>query len=128
MHAFKSGTISKAISIAGIALTGFVTQSLPLQAQTQPASAAKSSIVRHVTQGLGKMVAENLFECAEKVASFMNEMRAVRADWQLVHYGNAVHSFTNPQAKDLQAGFCFDAKADARSWRHMREFFVELFS
>ncbi len=70
MRAFKSGTISKAISIAGIALTGFVTQSLPLQAQTQPAAAAKSSVVRHVTQGLGKMVAENLFECAEKVASF----------------------------------------------------------
>ena len=84
------------------------------------------------TKPLAKILAlhgaEDPFVDAEKVASFMNEMRAVRADWQLVHYGNAVHSFTNPQAKDLQAGFCFDAKADARSWRHMREFFVELFS
>lgn len=72
--------------------------------------------------------AEDPFVDAAKVATFMDEMRAVHADWQFIHYGNAVHSFTNPQAKDFQAGFCFDAKADARSWLHMRQFFVEIFS
>lgn len=64
----------------------------------------------------------------QKVAKFADEMRAVHADWQMVHYGNAVHGFTNPQAQDLQAGICFDAKADARSWQHMRNFLGELFA
>ena len=71
--------------------------------------------------------AEDPFVDPEKISKFMNEMRAVHADWQLVHYGNTVHSFTNPSAHDYVAGFCFDAKADARSWGHMRLFLTELF-
>lgn len=72
--------------------------------------------------------AEDPFVDAAKVADFMNEMRAVAADWQLVHYGGAVHSFTNPQASDPAAGFAFDPKADARSWQQMRAFLAELFA
>ncbi len=72
--------------------------------------------------------AEDPFVDAHKVDKFMQEMRAVHADWQLVHYGNAVHSFTNPGATDAQAGFCYDATADARSWQHMRVFFDEIFA
>ena len=63
-----------------------------------------------------------------KVSVFMDEMRAVQADWQFVHYGNAVHSFTNPQAHDRAAGLCFDALVDARSWQHMQVFFAEIFA
>jgi dienelactone hydrolase len=63
-----------------------------------------------------------------KVAVFIEEMRAVQADWQLIHYGGAVHAFTNPHAHDLAGGLCFDAKADARSWQHMRDFLGELFA
>ncbi len=72
--------------------------------------------------------AEDPFVDAQKVNAFMDEMRAVHADWQLVHYGNAVHAFTNPQAADLAGGMCFDAKADARSWAHMQLFLSELFA
>ncbi len=72
--------------------------------------------------------AEDPLVGAEKVAKFVDEMRAVHADWQMVHYGHAMHGFTNPQANDAQAGICFDAKADARSWQHMRVFFAELFA
>ena len=72
--------------------------------------------------------ADDPFVDPPKIATFMAEMRAVHADWQMVYYGGAVHSFTNPQAHDLQAGFCFDAKSDARSWMHMRTFFIELFA
>ncbi len=63
-----------------------------------------------------------------KVSVFMDEMRAAQADWQFVHYGNAVHGFTNPQAHDRAGGLCFDALADARSWQHMQGFFAELFA
>ena len=72
--------------------------------------------------------AEDPFVDDATIAAFIHEMRAVQADWQLVHYGGAVHAFTNPQAHDRAAGFCFDAKADARSWQHMRDFLAELFA
>lgn len=34
----------------------------------------------------------------EQVAGFIDEMTAAGVDWQLVSYGGAVHSFTNPDA------------------------------
>jgi dienelactone hydrolase len=33
-----------------------------------------------------------------EVSAFESEMRAAKADWQLVSFGNAVHSFTDPGA------------------------------
>ncbi|NLH99203.1 MAG: dienelactone hydrolase family protein [Chthonomonadales bacterium] len=62
---------------------------------------------------------------AEQVKAFEDEMRAARADWQLVAYGNAVHSFTNPEANSPTARY--DAKADRRSWEAMTAFLRELF-
>jgi dienelactone hydrolase len=61
-----------------------------------------------------------------QVQAFMKEMRDVGADWQLVAYGNAVHSFTNPAAgDDPSRGNAYNALADARSWAAMRLFFEE---
>jgi dienelactone hydrolase len=34
----------------------------------------------------------------EQVKAFQDEMRAAKVDWQLVDYGGAVHSFTDPTA------------------------------
>lgn len=54
-------------------------------------------------------------------------MRAAVVDWQLVVYGGAVHSFTNPAAgTDKSKGAAYDAKADRRSWETMRVFFEEI--
>ena len=39
--------------------------------------------------------ADDPFVPAKEVAEFGEEMRKARADWQLVSYGNAVHSFTD---------------------------------
>ncbi len=62
---------------------------------------------------------------AAQLQAFQDEMRAARADWQLVSYGNAVHSFTNPEANSATARY--DAKADRRSWEAMTAFLKELF-
>lgn len=63
-----------------------------------------------------------------QVAAFEEEMRRAGADWQLVAYGGAVHSFTNPGAgSDASRGAAYNALADARSWRAMQEFFREIF-
>lgn len=49
---------------------------------------------------------------SKDVEAFEDEMRAGGADWQLVVYGGAVHSFTNPAAGDDKSkGAAYDAKA-----------------
>ncbi len=64
----------------------------------------------------------------EQVNAFEAEMRQAGVDWQLVAYGGAVHSFTNPAAgNDPSKGVAYDARADKRSWKAMKEFFDELF-
>lgn len=60
--------------------------------------------------------------------AFEQEMRDAKADWQLVKYGGAVHSFTVPEAgDDPSKGMAYDAAADRRSWQAMKDFFSELF-
>jgi len=63
-----------------------------------------------------------------QVSAFQEEMRKANVDWQMVSYGGAVHSFTNPDAgSDPSRGAAYNEKADRRSWEHMKVFFAELF-
>lgn len=63
-----------------------------------------------------------------EVAAFEDEMRGAGVDWQLVAYGGAVHSFTDPRAgNDNSKGAAYNAKADARSWETMKQFLAESF-
>jgi dienelactone hydrolase len=63
-----------------------------------------------------------------EVAGFEKEMREAKADWQLIAYGNAVHSFTDKSAgNDNSKGAAYNEKADKRSWQAMKDFFTELF-
>lgn len=62
------------------------------------------------------------------VEAFENEMRSAGVDWQLVVYGGAVHSLTNPSSGgDKSKGAAYDAKADRRSWEAMKGFYNETF-
>jgi dienelactone hydrolase len=64
----------------------------------------------------------------EDVTAFQEEMRQAKVDWQMVIYGNAVHSFTNPNSgDDPSTGAAYNERADKRSWKAMRLFFRELF-
>lgn len=64
-----------------------------------------------------------------QVSGFVEEMTKAGADWELVSYGNTVHSFTNQQADGtLMPGIKYNAQSDARSWRAMRNFFEEIFA
>ena len=49
------------------------------------------------------------------------------ADWQLYAYGNALHSFTNPEANDRDFGTVYDSDADRRSWLALGNFLEEIF-
>jgi len=64
----------------------------------------------------------------QQVAAFLDEMRKGGVDWQMVFYGGAVHSFTNPDSgNDPSKGVAYNEKADRRSWEAMRVFFTEIF-
>jgi dienelactone hydrolase len=66
---------------------------------------------------------------ADEVAAFEKEMRDAGVDWQLIKYGGAVHAFTVPSAgNDNSKGAAYNARADARSWQAMKDFFAEVFA
>jgi len=70
--------------------------------------------------------AADTFVKPEEIAAFTNGMDRMKADWAMVSYGHAVHSFTNPGADAYGIdGVAYDRKADQRSWMHMRAFFKE---
>jgi len=72
--------------------------------------------------------ADDPFVPAADLAAFEDEMRKSGVDWQLVKYGGAVHSFTNPAAgSDNSKGAAYNERADRRSWAAMQAFFAEIF-
>src|ERR1700690_2287719 len=72
--------------------------------------------------------ADDPFEKPQDLARFESEMRDSKVDWQLIKYGGAVHSFTQPMAGDDNSkGAAYNEKADKRSWEAMTQFFGEIF-
>jgi dienelactone hydrolase len=68
------------------------------------------------------------FVTMRDVEAFENHMRAAHVNWQVVQYGGAVHSYTNPDAgNDNSKGAAYNAQADHRSWQAMKDFFAEIF-
>jgi dienelactone hydrolase len=63
----------------------------------------------------------------EQVEGFIAEMKAANTDWQLVSYGGAVHSFTNPQA-NVPGRNQYHPQVAARSYRAMNDLFDEVFA
>ncbi len=62
-----------------------------------------------------------------EINAFVDEMRAAKVDWQVVSYGNTVHSFTDPSAgNDNSRGAAYNALSDKRSWIAMQDFFREI--
>lgn len=64
----------------------------------------------------------------EEVRAFQEEMHVAKADWVLIAYADAVHSFTSKEADARNMpGAKYNARADERSWRAMKDFLVEAF-
>lgn len=71
--------------------------------------------------------ADDPFVPAAEVTGFEAEMRKAKVDWQLVAYGNSVHSFTDWNAgNDNSKGSAYNENADKRSWEAMKVFFAEI--
>lgn len=71
--------------------------------------------------------ADDPYESTEEILAFQKEMRDAKADWQMIYYSNAVHSFTNPEAgNDNSKGAAYNEKADKRSFEHLKLFLNEV--
>ena len=64
---------------------------------------------------------------AAEVKGFEEEMRKAKVDWELVSYGGAVHSFTDPDANAVGQAH-YDAKVAKRAFLAMNNFFAEAFA
>ncbi len=63
-----------------------------------------------------------------EVAAFQEEMQRTGVDWQIVIFGGAVHSFTNPKAGvDASRGAAYNETANRRAFRELKAFFAEIF-
>ena len=69
------------------------------------------------------------FVTQDKVAAFKQEMDAAGANYRIVQYPGAVHSFTVPEAgNDPSQGMAYNAEADQKSWEEMRSLLAEVFA
>lgn len=70
--------------------------------------------------------ADDPYVPAAEVTGFQEEMRKAKADWQLVSYGNAVHSFTDVDA-NVPGQAQYNPKVAKRAYQAMNDFFAEAF-
>ncbi len=63
----------------------------------------------------------------EQLTAFTAEMTRLNVDWQLHHYGNTLHAFTNPKANIPALGTVYNETADRRAWQSMKNFLEEVF-
>ena len=62
----------------------------------------------------------------EQLPAFEAEMDAAGVDWQLLSYGGAVHSFTDPHA-NVPGKMMYDAKTASRAFTSMHNLLDEVF-
>lgn len=71
--------------------------------------------------------ADDPYVPAEQVTNFMSEMRDAGVDWQMIHYGGAVHSFTNPTLPtDNKRGAAYHPVVAGRSELAVQAFLGEV--
>ena len=64
----------------------------------------------------------------EQVKKFENEMKSAGANYKVVSYDGAQHSFTNPDAdRHKIPNIKYNQKADKESWEAMKNFLADLF-
>jgi dienelactone hydrolase len=63
---------------------------------------------------------------SEQLPAFIAEMNAAKVDWQLISYGGAYHSFTDPEANNPGKQM-YDKKVSDRAFQTMYNLFNEVF-
>ena len=116
------GSMSLHMARAGLPLRGVAAIHGNLKAHP-PTPASPQPIAAKLLIAVG---AEDPMIPIADIEGFENEMRQAKADYQIIIYGNARHAFTNPNAD--KAGLPplkYDANADRRSWKALKDFLNE---
>jgi len=94
----------------------------------QPIAPSQEQIQRVGAKILLFHGAADPFVKVEQLNRYIAAMNPSGLDWQMISYGGAKHSFTNPDAdKTGIPALAYNRSADQRSWLHMRVFFDEIF-
>jgi len=112
------GTVSMELARTGAPVAGAVSFHGNL-ATSQPAAADTLKAKVLVLHG-----ADDPWVSAAEVDGFEQEMRAAKADWQVVKFGNAVHSFTDVDA-NMPGQAQYNADVARRAYAMMNDFFAE---
>jgi dienelactone hydrolase len=62
------------------------------------------------------------------VPAFKKSLDDAKVDYQFISYPGAVHGFTNPDNRGTIPGVKYDANADKKSWKAMKDFFKKIFN
>ena len=116
------GTTVLELAYSGANLAGVVT----FHAGLIPAK--EEDLSRIKTRFLICHGADDEFASFDDIIKFQDGLRKSGADWQMIFFGGAVHSFTNPSADEYGIeGIAYNKNADIRSWQYMKFFFEEIF-
>lgn len=73
--------------------------------------------------------ADDPFVPPAQVNAAAEEFTKAGADWQIISYGGAKHSFTNPDADRIgNPALSYNKSVDERSWNALKSFFQEIFA
>jgi dienelactone hydrolase len=87
-----------------------------------------SLTIKHPAKILIAHGADDMFLTQDHITQFTMALDGAGFDWQMIIYGGAKHSFTNPSANQYgMKGVQYQEQADRRSWEHMKLFFEEIF-
>jgi dienelactone hydrolase len=119
-YSFGGATVMQ-LTYAGAGLAGVVSfsGSLPVATPEQAKRVRSRVLIAH--GGADTSVT------SERIVSFQGALNAAGVDWQIIVYGGARHSFTNPDA-DLHGmeNLRYHKIADQRSWQDMQRFLKEI--
>jgi dienelactone hydrolase len=121
-YCFGGATVLQMV-YAGASVKGVVSfhGSLPLPPSST--TTIKDSVKIFIAHGQ-----DDPFLTTAHIQKFTQALEQTKADWQMVIYGGARHSFTNPSSNQYgMKGIQYQKQADQRSWEHMKLFFNELF-
>ncbi len=124
-YCFGGGVVLQ-MARAGVDMDGVVSFHGSIPTDNPPESGEVEARVLVLTGGADPFVTE------EQISKFQEQMKAAGADFRVVTYPGAKHSFTNPESDKFGRKFgmplAYNLDADQQSWKEMKDFFDRIFN
>lgn len=120
-YCFGGGTVIQ-LAYGGVDLNGIVSfhGALPVADESTFGKIKAPMLIAHGNA--------DPFVPREIVTKFQDNLDKAGADWQMIIYGNVLHSFTNPKSDSRgMDALKYDKAADDASWLAMQAFFKDIF-